>query len=134
MYIRDAHAETDLGVLRRLIHENPLGILTTGIKSPMYSLLQSSHISFLLDVQDQSSETELGYLRRHMARQNPQSKASDFRPHGPCKLEGKFKMSQEMSKGDRDGVIRGFENLQSETEYDLAQIVRERGELKDKQQ
>jgi transcriptional regulator len=75
MYIRAVHAEADLRVLRRLIHDNPLGLLTTGIHSPNYSFLQTSHIPFVLDVQDESSETELGCLRGHLARQNPHSKA-----------------------------------------------------------
>lgn len=250
MYIRAAHAETDLRVLRRLIHENPLGMLTTGIKSPSHSFLQSSHIPFLLDVQDESSETELGRLRGHLARQNPQSKTmmehcssnpglnsyledevliiftraahhyvtpkfytetkpatgkvvptwnyaaaqvygkariyyenndetsnflgkaiSDLTDHNErntmgytggdkptqwkvtdapekyvdllkrniigieievTKLEGKFKMSQEMGEGDRDGVVKGFENLKTEVGDEIARTVRDRGEAKDK--
>ncbi|EWZ97324.1 hypothetical protein NW765_004301 [Fusarium oxysporum] len=249
MYIRAAHAETDLRVLRRLIHENPLGMLTTGIKSQTHSFLQSSHIPFLLDVQDESSETELGRLRGHLARQNPQSKAmiehctsnpslksyledevlviftksthhyvtpkfytetkpangkvvptwnyaaaqvygkariyyenneetssflgkaiSDLTDHNErntmgytggerpsqwkvsdapekyvellkrniigieievTKLEGKFKMSQEMGEGDREGVIKGFEGLGTEVGDEIARVVKERGELKD---
>ncbi|KAF5024527.1 hypothetical protein F66182_3290 [Fusarium sp. NRRL 66182] len=251
MYIRAVHAEADLQALRRLIHENPLGMLTTGIKSSTSSFLQSSHIPFLLDVQDESSKTELGRLRGHLARQNPQSKAmmehcssnptlnsyledevlvvftrpahhyvtpkfytetkpatgkvvptwnyaaaqvygkariyyendeetssflgkaiSDLTDHNETKimgytggdrpsqwkvtdaperyvellkrniigieievttLEGKFKMSQEMGKGDRQGVIDGFANLQTETGGEVANLVRERGELKDQQ-
>ncbi|KAF4470293.1 transcriptional regulator [Fusarium albosuccineum] len=251
MYIRPVHAEADLRVLRRLIHENPLGMLTTGIKSPTYPFLQSSHIPFILDVEDESNETELGRLRGHLARQNPQSKAmmeactsnpaannfledevlviftrpahhyvtpkfytetkpatgkvvptwnyaaaqaygkariyfenntetssflgkaiSDLTDHNErttmgytggdkpsqwkvtdaperfidllkrniigieievTKLEGKFKMSQEMSQGDREGVINGFANLESETGDEISQVVKERGELKDSQ-
>lgn len=75
MYIRAVHAETDLQVLRQLIQQNPLGLLTTGIKSTNYPFLQTSHIPFVLDVQDELSETELGCLRGHLARQNPHSKA-----------------------------------------------------------
>ncbi|KAF5641234.1 transcriptional regulator [Fusarium sp. NRRL 25303] len=246
MYIRAAHAEADLRVLRRLIHENPLGMLTTGIKSQTHSFLQSSHIPFLLDVKDESSETELGRLRGHLARQNPQSKAmiehctsnpslknyleeevlviftkpahhyvtpkfytetkpangkvvptwnyaaaqvygkarvyyenneetssflgqaiSDLTDHNErgamgytaesqwkvsdapekyvellkrniigieievTKLEGKFKMSQEMGHGDREGVIKGFEGLGTEVGAEVARVVKERGELKD---
>ncbi|KAH7179896.1 putative FMN-binding domain-containing protein [Fusarium flagelliforme] len=247
VYIRAAHAEADLRVLRRLIHENPLGMLTTGIKSPTHSFLQSSHIPFLLD---ESSETELGYLRGHLARQNPQAKAmiehctsnpalnnyledevlviftkaahhyvtpkfytetkpatgkvvptwnyaaaqvygkakiyfenneetsdflqkavSDLTDHNETntmgytggdrptpwkvtdapdkyvqllkrniigieievtKFEGKFKMSQEMGQGDRDGVVKGFEGLGTEVGDEVAGMVKERGELKDK--
>ncbi|RKL32129.1 hypothetical protein BFJ72_g10709 [Fusarium proliferatum] len=246
MYIRAAHAEADLRVLRRLIHENPLGMLTTGIKSQTHSFLQSSHIPFLLDVKDESSETELGRLRGHLARQNPQSKAmiehctsnpslknyledevlviftkpahhyvtpkfytetkpangkvvptwnyaaaqvygkariyyenngetssflgqaiSDLTDHNErgamgytaesqwkvsdapekyvellkrniigieievTKLEGKFKMSQEMGIGDREGVVKGFEGLGTEVADEIARVVKERGELKD---
>lgn len=75
MYIRDVHAERDLRVLRQLIHDNPLGLLTTGIQSATHPFLQTSHIPFLLDVEDETSETEVGRLRGHLARQNPQSKA-----------------------------------------------------------
>jgi transcriptional regulator len=75
MYIRTTHAEGSIRVLRQLIRENPLGILTTGIASAKYPFLQSSHIPFVLDVEDETSETELGTLRGHMARANPQSKA-----------------------------------------------------------
>ncbi|KAG8666569.1 hypothetical protein FPOAC2_11686 [Fusarium poae] len=245
MYIRATHAETDLRVLRHLIRDNPLGMLTTGIKSPTHSFLQSSHIPFILDTQDESSETELGRLRGHLARQNPQSKAmiehctsnpgsksfledevlviftkpthhyvtpkfytetkpatgkvvptwnyaaaqvygkariyyenteetsnflgkavSDLTDNSETKimgytgggrptqwkvtdapekyvdllkrniigieievtkLEGKFKMSQEMGKGDQDGVIKGFESLGTEAGDDIAKIVQERG-------
>ncbi|KAJ4004782.1 hypothetical protein NW752_009551 [Fusarium irregulare] len=247
VYIRAAHAEADLRVLRRLIHENPLGMLTTGIKSPTHSFLQSSHIPFLFD---ESSENELGYLRGHVARQNPQAKAmiehctsnpslnnyledevlviftkaahhyvtpkfytetkpatgkvvptwnyaaaqiygkakiyfenneetssflqkavSDLTDHNETntmgytggdrptpwkvtdapdkyiqllkrniigieievtKFEGKFKMSQEMGQGDRDGVVKGFEALGTEVGDEVAGMVKERGELKDK--
>ena len=47
------------------------------------------------------------------------------------RLEGKFKMSQEMQRGDRDGVIQGFENLGSEVGSQMADLVRERAELKE---
>lgn len=49
------------------------------------------------------------------------------------KLEGKFKMSQEMRKGDRDGVVAGFKALESETAKAVSSLVQERGELKDAQ-
>lgn len=58
-----------------MIRDNPLGLLTTAISSPNFPLLQTSHIPFVLDIHDESSETELGSLRGHVARQNPQSKA-----------------------------------------------------------
>ncbi|KAK7747209.1 hypothetical protein SLS62_009151 [Diatrype stigma] len=47
------------------------------------------------------------------------------------RLEGKFKMSQEMSQGDREGVIQGFGNLQNEVGTRMAELVKERGDLKD---
>lgn len=253
MYLRAAHVEGSIPVLRQLIHNNPLGILTTGIASANFPFLQSSHIPFVLDVEDESSETELGKLRGHLARQNPQSKTiiesltspsqtaknntleqevlvlfqavphhyvtpkfyvatkpttgkvvptwnyaavqaygratvyfdsdseetsaflskqiHDLSQHAETsimdytgvgdrpepwtvsqapdsyirllkkniigieividRLEGKFKMSQEMGKEDREGVIQGFTDLQSDVGRDIASLVKERGELKD---
>lgn len=75
MYLRGVHAEHYLPILRRIVRENPLGLFTTAIVSPSFPLLQASHIPFVLDIQDESSETELGTLRGHVARQNPQAKA-----------------------------------------------------------
>ncbi|KAI0402623.1 transcriptional regulator PAI 2-type [Xylaria palmicola] len=74
MFLRDVHAETSTRVLRQLVRDNPLGVLTTAIRSPSAPLLLVSHIPFLLDVQDEESEEERGVLRGHIARQNPQSK------------------------------------------------------------
>ncbi|KAK5996242.1 hypothetical protein PT974_04674 [Cladobotryum mycophilum] len=250
MYLRDVHAETTIATLRQLIRDNPLGILTTAIRSERHPLIQSSHIPFILDVANESDETELGVLRGHVARQNPQSKAmiesvqssassSDYvleeevlvlfnspvhhyvtpkfytetkpsngkvvptwnyaaaQVYGKAKIyfdskseetvaflskqvddlsrhsetsimgytgsgskptpwnvsdapdkyvqllqkaiigieikidrfEGKFKMSQEMSQGDREGVINGFGGMGSEIGSQMAEIVRERGHL-----
>ncbi|KAM3468164.1 hypothetical protein MY5147_008216 [Beauveria neobassiana] len=75
MYLRSDHADADTAALRKLIRENPLGILTTALPSDNFPLLQCSHIPFLLDIQDETSETEKGILRGHMARANPHSKA-----------------------------------------------------------
>lgn len=47
------------------------------------------------------------------------------------RLEGKFKMSQEMRTADRQGVVEGFEALQTGAGSDMAKIVQARGELKD---
>ncbi|RAL00784.1 FMN-binding negative transcriptional regulator [Aspergillus ibericus CBS 121593] len=47
------------------------------------------------------------------------------------KIEGKFKMSQEMRVGDQDGVVRGFERLGGETGTAISALVKERGELHD---
>ncbi|KAL7944082.1 putative FMN-binding domain-containing protein [Trichoderma barbatum] len=251
MFLPAAHNEASIPVLRQLIRDFPLGVLTTAIPSDTHPLIQVSHIPFLLDVNDESSETELGTLRGHMARQNPQSRTiadaaagapannnvleqdvlvlftsphhhyvppvfyvetkpttakvaptwnyataqvygrakiyydskaketaeflskqlddlskhseesimgytgKDGRPEpwevseAPerwlellkkniigieitiTRLEGKFKMSQEMRKGDRDGVVQGFEELGSETGLEIARMVRECGEQKD---
>ncbi|KAI0378627.1 putative FMN-binding domain-containing protein [Hypomontagnella monticulosa] len=250
MYLRGVHADATIPMLRQLIRNNPLGILTTAITSSTYPLIQSSHIPFVLDVEDESSDTELGVLRGHIARQNPQTKAMidslesqqqggtnvleqevlvlfnspiqhyvtpkfyvETKPttgkvvptwnyaaaqaYGRAKiyydskstesneflskqlrdlsqycetsvmgytgidkpgpwevsdaplryvellqkgiigieirierLEGKFKMSQEMSQGDSDGVIKGFQRLDSEIGTEMAKIVEERRDLK----
>lgn len=47
------------------------------------------------------------------------------------RIHGKWKMSQELTKGDREGVIEGFERLGTEAGNDIARTVRERGALKD---
>lgn len=75
MYLHTKHAENNIPVLRQLVRENPLGVLTTGFKSTKYPFLQVTHLPFILDIQDETSETELGVLRGHLARQNPHSKA-----------------------------------------------------------
>ena len=46
------------------------------------------------------------------------------------RLEGKFKMSQELKEGDRQGVIDGFRKLGSKMGEEVADLVEERGELK----
>ncbi|KAK9234016.1 putative FMN-binding domain-containing protein [Lipomyces kononenkoae] len=46
-------------------------------------------------------------------------------------IGGKFKMSQEMGKGDREGVIEGFTKLGSDVGKNIACLVKERGEMKD---
>ena len=46
------------------------------------------------------------------------------------RLEGKFKMSQEMPQGDREGVIAGFSGLGNDVGTQLAAIVKERSDLK----
>ncbi|KAE8341627.1 hypothetical protein BDV24DRAFT_151028 [Aspergillus arachidicola] len=47
-------------------------------------------------------------------------------------IEGKFKMSQEMRRGDRDGVVRGFTDLGGEAGEAISSLVKEREELHDK--
>ncbi|TKA29667.1 Uncharacterized protein B0A49_13826, partial [Cryomyces minteri] len=46
------------------------------------------------------------------------------------RLEGKFKMSQEMGQGDREGVVNGFQALDSDVGRQMADVVSERGRLK----
>jgi transcriptional regulator len=75
MYIRAAHDDATIPMLRQLIRDNPLGLLMTAIQSKSHPLMQSSHIPFVLDVEAEGDETELGVLRGHLARQNPQGKA-----------------------------------------------------------
>ncbi|KAF7122593.1 hypothetical protein CNMCM5793_000618 [Aspergillus hiratsukae] len=80
MYLRAVHAELHIPLLQQFIRDNPLGILTTAIKSPNYPLLQSSHIPFILDTPDlptdnADSNPSPGTLRGHIAKQNPQAKA-----------------------------------------------------------
>lgn len=47
------------------------------------------------------------------------------------RLEGKVKMSQEMGKGDRAGVVKGFRNTGSELGREMARLVQERSDLKE---
>ncbi|POR34094.1 Uncharacterized protein TPAR_05731 [Tolypocladium paradoxum] len=249
MFFPAAHTEKSLPVLRQLIRQYPLGVLTTAIPSDGHPLILSSHIPWVIDVDDDSSETELGRLRGHLARQNPQSKVMmdavssagsstlkqevqvlftaaphhyvtpkfyietkpttakvvptwnyaavqaygratlyfdakadetsrflgqqihDLSQHmetsimdytgrgdrpGPWKvtdaperyielmmkniigieicierLEGKFKMSQDMRMGDRMGVVKGFEGLDSDVGKAMAGMVQERSDLKE---
>lgn len=46
-------------------------------------------------------------------------------------IGGKFKMSQEMGHGDREGIIKGFDGMGSDVGKDMACLVKERGEKKD---
>ncbi|CDO76492.1 hypothetical protein BN946_scf184615.g18 [Trametes cinnabarina] len=75
MYLRAVHAEHHIPTLRAFIRANPLGIFTTAIEASGHPFLQSSHIPWVLDVPDDASDAELGKLRGHMARANPQVKA-----------------------------------------------------------
>lgn len=47
------------------------------------------------------------------------------------RLQGKFKMSQEMGQGDQEGVINGFGKLGTETGKGIADMVKLRAEMKD---
>jgi transcriptional regulator len=41
-------------------------------------------------------------------------------------LAGKFKMSQDLADGDREGAVRGFEALGTEEGMEIARTVKER--------
>ena len=47
------------------------------------------------------------------------------------RLEGKFKMSQELKEGDRAGVIEGFKGMGGEVELKVAELVKQRQDLKE---
>ncbi|KAE8151435.1 transcriptional regulator [Aspergillus avenaceus] len=47
------------------------------------------------------------------------------------KIQGKFKMSQEMRPGDREGVEKGFARLGGETGQAISALVRGRGKIHD---
>jgi len=252
MYLRAVHAEHHIPTLRQFIHENPLGLLITALQSSTFPTIQCTHLPWLLDVNDDTSENELGTLRGHLAKPNPHSKAmteavqamspsngrlseevsvvfngpvhhyvtpkfytetkpstgkvvptwnysavqaygtatiffdskapqtaaflqkqiSDLSRHAETtvmgftggdrpepwevvdaperfvdllrknilgieieitRLEGKFKMSQELGKADREGVIRGFESLGTDEGSMVATTVEQRGAMKDAQ-
>jgi len=84
MYIRPVHAELDIPTLHAFIRQYPLGLFTTAIPHPDHQTIHTSHIPFVLDVPNPSEPTDealkdvtpnLGILRGHMARANPQTKA-----------------------------------------------------------
>ncbi|KAJ6050120.1 uncharacterized protein N7446_005637 [Penicillium canescens] len=47
------------------------------------------------------------------------------------KVQGKFKMSQEMKPGDREGVVAGFARMGGETAEEISNLVKERGAIHD---
>lgn len=75
MHLPSFNVEKRPEVLREFILQNPLGVLTTAIRSDTYPLLQSSHIPWIIDADFENCKTGLGRLRGHIARQNPQVKA-----------------------------------------------------------
>ena len=252
MYLRAAHDELHIPSLRNFIRQNPLGLIITALPSTNFPTIQCTHLPWLLDINDESSETELGILRGHMAKPNPHCKAiteavqassasngrlthevsvifngpvhhyvtpkfytetkpstgkvvptwnysavqaygmatilydsqnpetgnfldkqiSDLSYHAETsvmgytggdkpkpwdvtdaperyvdllkkniigisieitRLEGKYKMSQELGKGDREGVIKGFQALHTAEGYTIARTVEERGASKEAQ-
>ncbi|KAH7116134.1 transcriptional regulator PAI 2-type [Dendryphion nanum] len=103
MYLRAVHAEQDIASLQQFIRANALGIFTTAIESKSSPFLQSSHIPFVLDVNDQSAETHLGVLRGHLARANPQAKA--LIEHLESKSGNEGKSNQHSQTVSRDVMI-----------------------------
>ena len=75
MYFPADHVERSIPNLQQFIRANPLGVLTTAIPSTKYSLIQSTHIAWVIDVEDHANEKGLGRLRGHFARINPQARA-----------------------------------------------------------
>ncbi|RDW72858.1 negative transcriptional regulator-like protein [Coleophoma cylindrospora] len=75
MHLPSVNVERRPEVLHKFIRANPLGILTTAIRSDSHPLIQSSHIPWVLDSSFEGSTSGLGRLRGHIARQNPQAKA-----------------------------------------------------------
>lgn len=49
-------------------------------------------------------------------------------------MEGKFKISQDVSDGDVDGVVQGFRSLDTNTREGVASLVEQRRETKVKKQ
>lgn len=74
MQLRADHVETRLPVLQSLVRENPLGQFTTAIPSATFRTIQTSHIPWVL-VTNPAKPNDLGVLRGHIARNNPQFKA-----------------------------------------------------------
>jgi transcriptional regulator len=77
MYLRPVHTDLHFPTLYKFIRSNPLGIVTTAIHSPNYHTIQSSHVPWVLDVEDEENATDepRARLRGHLARANPQTKA-----------------------------------------------------------
>ena len=75
MYLRAVHAEKHIPSLRQFIVDNPLGLLITSLQSTSFPTIQCTHIPWLIDVRNESSDTELGTVRGHLAKANPHSKA-----------------------------------------------------------
>ncbi|KAH8649221.1 transcriptional regulator PAI 2-type, partial [Xylariales sp. PMI_506] len=63
--------------LREFIRQNPIGILTTALRSETHPFLLSTHVPWVVDADGRGDGRfeELGRLRGHIARANPQAKA-----------------------------------------------------------
>ncbi|GAA6021379.1 hypothetical protein JCM10207_002028 [Rhodosporidiobolus poonsookiae] len=75
MYIRGVHQIKNLSELHELVRQTQLGQFTTGISCADQPFLQTTHIPWVLDVDESADEQHLGVLRGHIARVNPQTKA-----------------------------------------------------------
>lgn len=75
MYFPPVHAEQSLPNLGQFIRANPLGVLTTALPSKNHPAIQSTHIPWVIDIEDRASEGTYGRLRGHLARINPQARA-----------------------------------------------------------
>ncbi|KAF2108280.1 putative transcriptional regulator [Lophiotrema nucula] len=71
MHIPAVNAIKRPETLHAFVRQNPLGLLTTAIRSQSHPFLQASHIPWILD----TDHGQHGRLRGHIARQNPQAKA-----------------------------------------------------------
>ena len=47
------------------------------------------------------------------------------------RIDGKFKMSQERSVGDQEGVVDGFKGLGTQVGEEMSEMVKQRCELSD---
>ena len=47
------------------------------------------------------------------------------------RLQGKFKMSQEMRLGDRDGIVQGFKDLGTDIGTEMSDMVQQRSDIKE---
>lgn len=75
MHLPLHNVETRPAALHNFIRQNPLGILTTSIRSTIHPTIQSSHIPWVLDSNIEVDSNSLGRLRGHIARSNPQAQA-----------------------------------------------------------
>ncbi|BCR98110.1 FMN-binding negative transcriptional regulator [Aspergillus luchuensis] len=79
MYMKEIYTDSTPSTLHTFIQQNPLGVLTTAIPSPLHPLLQSTHIPWVLDIPPPTTTTDDTNnkikLRGHIARANPQCAA-----------------------------------------------------------
>ncbi|KAG9944680.1 negative transcriptional regulator, partial [Aureobasidium melanogenum] len=96
MYLRAVHAEPSIPALKAFLSANPLGLLTTALRSsdPSIHYLQTSHIPWVID-DPNPSDSSLPTLRGHIARQNPHAKV--FIEHASASsTSSPFQLQQEV--------------------------------------